>query len=172
MAARLVTAWGVLGVIAVLAQALWRLTPFAIDAVRGGLTPLQWVVLVVWTLVAAHAEGYRGFHRGFSPRVVARALYLGEHRRPLFVALAPLYCMALFHAARRRLIVARSFLAGLVVLIVLVRQLSQPWRGIVDCGVVVGLVMGVASILWFYARALGGAPPPSGGDLPPTEDAV
>jgi len=35
-----------------------------------------------------------------------------------------------------------------------VRLLPQPWRGIVDCGVVAGLVTGIASVLWFWARAL------------------
>ena len=35
----------------------------------------------------------------------------------------------------------------MIVLIVSVRQLPQPWRGMVDAGVVVGLTWGVVSII-------------------------
>ena len=59
------------------------------------------------------------------------------------------------------------FIGALVLLIWWVRSLPQPWRGIVDGGVVLGLVWGLAVIWWLFARYLIGAkiPPPS--DLPP-----
>ena len=164
-------AWGVLGVCALLAQALWRLTPIAVEAIESGLSTIQWVVLGVWVVAMAHSEGYKGFHQRFSPRVVARARALADDPRPLFVALAPLFCMSLFHASRRGLIVARVLLAGIIVLIVIVRQLDQPWRGIVDAGVVIGLGIGTASLLYFYVRSLAGKPPPIEPDLPdPSQD--
>lgn len=161
-------AWGILGVAALLSQAIWRLTPLAIEAIAGGLTTRQWIVLVVWVVMMAHAEGYRGFHRRFSPRVVARALWLREHATPVQAALAPLFCMNLFFSSRRGAMTARILLVGIVGLIVLVRGLSQPWRGIIDAGVVLGLTIGLASVLGYAARALGGTPPPVSPDLPPT----
>jgi hypothetical protein len=169
MAGKLIGAWGVLGVIAMLGQALWRLTPRAWEAIEGGLTTTQWVVTVVWVIAMAHAEGYRGFHRRFSPRVVARAQWLAEHPQPLRAVLAPLYCMSLFGASRRGMLVARSLFAGIVVLVIAVRMLPQPWRGIVDAGVVVGLAIGTLSILYYAGRAVAGEEPAVPPDLPEDE---
>ena len=163
--------WGVVGVLVLLAQALLRLTPLALEAIGSGLNPVQWIVLGAWVVINAHAEGYRGFHRRFSPRVVARARYLAAHPRPLRVALAPLFCMSLFGASGRGMMVARGILVGVVGLVILVRQLDQPWRGIVDAGVVVGLGLGALSIVYFVLLALRGRPMPVGPDLPAGEEA-
>jgi hypothetical protein len=158
--------WGVLGVVALVTQPLFRLTPMALEAIRSGLSGWQWAVLVAWVAINAHAEGYRGFHLRFSPRVVARAEYLAENPRPLWVLLAPLFCMSLFHASRRGLFVARALVVGIVLLVLVIRELSQPWRGIVDAGVVMGLGLGVASLLYHFVRWLLGHPPPMSPDLP------
>lgn len=163
---RFAAAWGVLGVLALLGQALVRLLPRAIEAVQLGLTTVQLVVLVVWLVFMVWTEGVRGFHRRFSPRVVARAIWLSHNPRPLFVLLAPIFCMSLFHASRRGLLVARVLVLAIVVLVAIVSQMSQPWRGIVDAGVVAGLGVGALSILLFAVRALGGTAPPVPPDLP------
>lgn len=169
MIGRIGLVWGLLGVIVLVAQPLARLTPMAVDAIRGGLTTLQWVLLVGWVVLNAHAEGYRGFHRRFSPRVVARAQYLSRNPRPVRVLLAPLFCMSLFHASRRGLIVARILVVAIVLLVLMVRQLPQPWRGIVDAGVVVGLGLGLLSILYYVGRMLAGREPAVPPDLPEGE---
>lgn len=162
--------WGILGVLALLGQALWRLAPLTVDAVQAGLTPLQWGVMTIWIVVMAHAEGYRGFHRRFSPRVVARALWLREHPTGIKAIVAPLFCMSLFGATRKGMMVARILVVGILGLILLVRTLPQPWRGMIDAGVVVGLGIGVASIVGYAARALlSGTPPPIAPDLPEGE---
>ncbi|MEM6994834.1 MAG: hypothetical protein AAF721_30245 [Myxococcota bacterium] len=163
---RLVFAWGILGVTAILTQALVRLAPLAYAAIEGGLSAVQWGLLVVWVAMMAHAEGYRGFHRRFSPRVVARALWLRDNPRPLFAVFAPLFCMSLFHATKRGVWTARILVLGILGLILVVRTLSQPWRGIIDAGVVVGLAIGLASMLGYAVRALLGTPPPVPPDLP------
>jgi hypothetical protein len=85
-----------------------------------------------------------------------RALYLRQHPKPLHLILAPLFCMAYFHATRRRQTVSISLTAGIIVLVLAVHRLPQPWRGIVDAGVVIGLAWGVVSLLWFAARAFAG----------------
>ena len=46
--------------------------------------------------------------------------------------------------------VARPFL----VLILIYQQFSQPWRGILDVGVVVGLSWGLVSLVWFSFQAM------------------
>lgn len=145
--------WGIIGVLLLLGSAAYRLTPLALAAFS---SPFQWYHWVAWTLsivFMAHAEGYRGFQCHFSPRVAARALYLKAHPRAVYVILAPLFCMGYFHATRRRQIISISLTAGIVVLILAVHRLAQPWRGIVDAGVVVGLVWGVISLFWFGIKA-------------------
>jgi hypothetical protein len=164
---RAVVLWGVLGVVAVLVEAICRLgaTAARILAVHT-LTTRQIVLLAAWTIAIAYFEGYRGFQQRFSPRVVARALHLAEHRRPLHVALAPLYCMALFHTTRRRLIATWALVAGIVALILLVRRMPPPYRAIVDAGVAFALAWGAVSIVIFLVRGLAGRPPGLPADVP------
>jgi hypothetical protein len=166
-AALLVATWGVLGVLALLGQALWKLTPIALQPLKdGGLDRMQAVLYGGWVVVNAYAEGYRGFQRGFAPRVVARAMYVGRHGTPLHVLLAPAFCMSLFHATRKGLIVAWSVLIGVVVLVTLVRSLPQPWRGIIDAGVVVGLGWGAIALVIMFVGAISGRPPAVDPQLP------
>jgi hypothetical protein len=160
--------WGVLGFCLILAQAIYRLAVLAIEPIVDGQVTEWWH----WALYAgsvaftAHAEGYRGFQLKAAPRIVARAMHLGREPRPLHVVLAPFFCTALFHATRRRLIATWLLYGLLVVVIVAVRQIPQPWRGIVDAGVVVGLTWGVLSIIIIYVRALAGRPPQVSPELP------
>ncbi len=163
----LIASWGVLGVLLLLGQALYRLTPLAIEPLAdGSLTTFQAVLYAGWVVFNAWAEGYRAFQLRFSPRVVARAFHLGNHPRALFVAFAAPFCMSFFHATRRGKIVAWGILAMIVTLVVLVRQLPQPWRGIIDGGVVVGLAWGVLAILYYFARAIAGHRSPVPPDIP------
>ena|SRR5688572_8675785 len=158
--------WGIAGVILFLATAIARLIPIAIEALRMDLDPIHLVGLAASVLSLGYYEGYRAFQKGFSPRTVARGFWIASNPRPLYVLLAPLHCMQLFHATRKRVIVSWGVLLGVTLLVILVRMLDQPWRGIVDAGVVVGLSWGTISMLVYWARALGGQPMPVPPDLP------
>ncbi len=173
MARKLIAAYGVLGVLSILSSAVIRLTPLAIEALQSGLTTVQWVVLVVWVAFMAHAEGYRGFHTRLSPRVVSRAAYLLHGKlTPWRVIFAPFFCTRLFGASKKGMWTSRILLSGIFCLIVIVKQLDQPWRGIIDAGVVLGLSMGMLSIIYYAVRAIGGTPSPADPDLPPDEAAA
>jgi hypothetical protein len=161
-------AWGLAGVGALLTQAIWRLTPHAVDAfARHRLTPLQWLAAAAGVAFMGFFEGYKGFQRGFSPRVVVRAIHLSKNPRPLHVALAPLFSMGLLHASRRRLVASWSIVVAVFLAVVLVHRVAQPWRGIIDAGVVVGLAWGLAAVVAFTVRAVAGRPPAVAADLPP-----
>ena len=166
---RVAQVWGILGVTWLLGSALVRLTPYAVEAVTSPLTPLQWALTVGYVLFMAHAEGYRGFQKQFSPRVVVRARWLAHHPTPLRVVLAPFFCMGLFHATKKRLIVSWSITLMVIGLIALVRALEQPWRGIVDAGVVVGLAWGLTAMLAWLGADLRGKPLPVPPDVPEGE---
>ncbi len=145
--------WGLAGVSLLLGSAVYRLSPLAAGAFSCDLLWYHWAALALVVLFMAYAEGYRGFQQRFSPRVAARAKYLKEHPRFLHVLLAPFFCMGYFHATKRRQITSISLTAGIIILILLVRLLSQPWRGIIDAGVVIGLVWGLVSLFAFSLKA-------------------
>ncbi len=145
--------WGLGGVGLLLGSAVYRLAPIALEGLQQELHWQHWLFLLFVLAFMAYAEGYRAFQQGFSPRVAARARYLAERPNLVHAVFAPLFCMAYFHAPRRRKITSLSVTAGIIILIVLVRLLSQPWRGIVDAGVVVGLVWGVAALFVFAIKA-------------------
>ncbi len=145
--------WGIAGVTLLLGSAVYRLAPLAVNAFLYEFYWYHWLSLALIVLFMAYAEGYRGFQQRFSPRVAARARYLKEHPRVLHVVLAPFFCMGYFHATRRRKITSVSLTVGIVILVLLVRLLPQPWRGIIDAGVVLGLIWGLVSLLIFCAAA-------------------
>lgn len=145
--------WGLLGLGLLLTSAVWRLGMRAWREISGPLEWHHWAVLLAVTIFMAYSEGYRGFQKGFSPRVAARARYLAGHANTREAVLAPFFLLCYFRAPRRRRIVAVSLTLGIIVLVVLVRLLPDPWRGIVDVGVVVGLMWGVISLCVFLAQA-------------------
>jgi hypothetical protein len=163
----IVVGWALLGVMLLLSQALWRLTPLAWEPIaRDLLSPSQVAIYVLWVAFNAYAEGYRAFHRAWSPRVVRRAWLIAESPRPLYVVLAPLVAMGLVHATRRRLIISWTLTSAIVAAILLLRHVPQPYRGIVDGGVVIGLAIGVLSLIVHFARSLNGTAPEVPSDMP------
>jgi hypothetical protein len=149
-------AWGVGGLVVLLTRSIWKLTPMALEPLDMDLAWWHWLAYVGSVVFMAYSEGYKGFQKGFSPRVVARGVHLMRNPSVLRVLFAPAFCMGLFHATRKRQIVAWSVLIGVAGLVVLIRNVDQPWRGIIDAGVVVGLSWGTLAILAFAWRALKG----------------
>lgn len=145
--------WGLVGLLGLLLYAVVRLT----DVVVAGLDyDWQWqhvTVAVANTVFMAWSEGLRGFQRSFSPRVAARLRWLSRHPSPMRVGLAPLFVMGYFQAGRQRMIGVYALTVGIVMLIVAVHALPQPWRAALDIGVVIGLSWGVFSTLVFAWRA-------------------
>lgn len=144
--ARLSTAWAIIGLSALFIFAIFRLSPHSIEALRSGLSLNEWIFLVVWCLYMLFTEGYVGFQNQFSPRFASRMLYLLNHPRIARVLLAPLFCAGYIHTSTKRKRVIWLLTLGIICLIVGLKYLSQPWRGIIDTGVVLGLVYGLVSL--------------------------
>lgn len=145
--------WGLLGVNLLFGYAIVRLTRIALQTFDYPLHWYHWAVMGVWILFMALGEGYRGFQKGFSPRVAARTAYLKDHPTLLRTLLAPVFCMGYFHARRRRQFATVALTTLIVCLVQIVSLLEQPWRGIVDLGVVIGLIWGIISLLAFSFQA-------------------
>ena len=140
------TVWGVLGVALLLASAIWRLVPHVLDGFTAEFSLIESLVLAVWCVVMLVGEGYRGFQKQFAPRVAARALQLYTNGSRFDLLFAPLYCMSYYSAPRRRVISSWAVTVGVIVLINIVVHIAQPWRGIIDAGVVLGLAYGLACV--------------------------
>ena len=141
--------WGIGGVLLLLIFAIFRLAPMALELENSSMSMVHWLTLAFSVIYMAYAEGYKGFHLGFAPRVVVRARYLANNPRPLHVLLAPLFCMGYIYATRRRQIVSFALTTMIICFVLITRSMPQPWRGILDAGVVVGLSLGVLSIGYF-----------------------
>jgi hypothetical protein len=145
--------WGIAGFSLLLGYAIIRLAPIAIDAFSHPFLWYHWLALILNTLLMAYSEGYRGFQQGLSPRVAARARYLYHHPNSLHALLSPLFCMGYFYTTKRRQVATISLTIGIIILILLVRLLGQPWRGIIDVGVIIGLSWGLVSLMIFTIKA-------------------
>jgi hypothetical protein len=159
--------WGVAGIAAVLVYAAISLGAYAVDAVAGGLSPVEWLLFVTSCAFMAWAEGYRGFQQRFSPRVAARALHVYEHPTIPRLLFAPLFCTGYFGATVR---LRRTVWVGTILIllaVLLFNRVPQPWRGILDAGVLVGLSWGTVSLLtaawatWCQRRPLVAAEVPA-----------
>jgi hypothetical protein len=147
--------WAVIGVSALLLRAITSLSRHAVNAIENGLSVWEWTVLVVFAVFMIIAEGYRGFQKKFSPRTAARIKYLRDHPTILRVLLAPVFSMGFFHANRKTKLIAYILTTGIICMVLIVTYVFRdPWRGIVDFGVVLGLLWGLVSFWIFTFRAL------------------
>lgn len=146
--------WAVIGITALLSFAIVRMSLHAADLFRGQLSGTEWFLLVLWVAAMAYAEGYRGFQRRFSPRFAARALSLTANPRLMDVLLAPLFCIGYYRAAKDRLLTTWSVTLAIILLVLLMNSASQPWRNIISTGVLVGLLYGLVTVLYFTLQAI------------------
>lgn len=110
------------------------------------LAPLEWAGLIAIVALFVWGEGWMALHRRWAPRVAGRIRSLGGETGAVSVLLAPLHALGLVGAERRT--VARSWgaAAAIVVAVVVVRQLAQPWQGMIKLGVAGALAIGVVSL--------------------------
>ena len=147
--------WGVMQVVSILANAIKRLIPIAIQPIlQQDFQPFHWALYISWSAYMLYTEGYKAFQLKFSPLVVQRAFSLIENPSFFNYVFAGPYSMGLFGASRKRMIISWSITAGVFSLVKLVKMLPYPYRSIVDAGVVAGLSYGAISILVIAGKAL------------------
>ena len=162
----LVAAWGIGGVLFLLARGTAGLLRSAGDAF-GALSPawaLAIALLVVLPLGAL--KGRFVFERNLAPRVVGRAFHLARRRSFGHVLVAPLFCLGLVHATRKRRVVGWTMMALIAGFVAGTRMLAQPYRGVIAAAVALGLSWGAVALVVTGARAFGGRPPAVSLDLP------
>lgn len=159
--------WGITGVILLLSTAVYRLAPRVFELRNHELSPLHWLLLLAFVAFMLYLEGYKGFHLNFAPRVIVRAVGVQQANKLWLTLLAPLVCMGFVYATKKRQVISFLLTLAIVSLVLLVSHLAQPWRGIIDAGVVLGLLMGTLSLVWHWLRRdLFGITPGIAADLP------
>jgi hypothetical protein len=158
MLGRVALVWGVSGFTALMLFAVVRLSALALEAFDYAWGLPHWVLFVLNLVVMAWVEGYRGFQCSYSPRLAARAHHLYHHATPIQAVFAPLVCMGFIYATRRRLLTAWLLTAGIIAIVLVYRALAQPWRGILDAGVVAGLAWGTTATLYWVWRTFRDGP--------------
>jgi hypothetical protein len=162
--------WGVMGVIGLIASAVFKLLPRIAELGDYPFAIQHWLMLLVFTPYMAYAEGYKGFYLKLAPRVQARALYLRDAGGPFLALTAPLFCMGYFYATRRRMLTSWIVSTSIVGLVAIVSRIPQPWRGLIDVGVMAGLIIGIAALFWYWLRfEFTGVRPRAAPDLPTSQ---
>lgn len=143
---RMAASWALLGVAALFAWAIYRLGGRGLEAIRGGLDPVEWSALVLLTVGFVYGEGIRALDRRWIPGLVRRARRLRSESRVLQI-LGPLYGLSLVGTDRRALVRGWLGTFGIVVAVLVIRAFPTPWRGIVDFAVAGALAWGLIAIL-------------------------
>lgn len=149
--------WGVTQVILIFGNALKRVIPVALQPIKqNDLDLSHWVLYLIWCVFMSYTEGYKAFHLKFSPLVVSRAFNLIKNPSFVNYIFSGPYSMGMFGADKKRMIVSWSITLGIFALVKIVKYLPYPYRSIVDGGVVLGLSIGVLSMVYYTIKALFG----------------
>jgi hypothetical protein len=167
----LVQLWAVLGVATYLSWGLRKVHPIVRDGLGSMNTRSHWVFFLATLSFFAYYEGYKGFQKGLCPRVVSRAWIVSQRSvsgLPTWhKVIAPAFCIGYFHATKKRMITSWAITGTIFVVVIFVRRLPDPWRAMIDAGVMLGLTWGVLSTVGIYAMSLiDGAPPDFDPSLP------
>jgi len=81
-------------------------------------------------------------------------LLLDRQQPVLRQVLAPAYAMAFFHANKKRKVVSWALIAGIMVIVAIVKKLPYPYRAILDAGVCAGLSWGMGATVFIYAKSV------------------
>ena len=149
--------WAVVGVVFLFGEAAWRLGLRGLAAIRGGLSPLEWIALALVTAVFVYGEGVRALQRKWVPFVLRRIDRLPAERPWRYRAAAPLYAMGLMGPPASGRLRAWAGVAAIVAAVLIVSRLPDPWRGIIDTGVAAALVWGASALVLGAVRQGRGA---------------
>jgi len=140
--------WGLAGVEVFLMSGVIRVMPSWSEISLSPHRLLAGVALALLLPLMMYFEGYRGFYKGFAPRVVSRSKALSVEPQILHSLLAPLFCMGFVGSTTRRKVSLWIITITIVGLVIWIKALPQPWRWVIDVSVGVALFGGVLSIIW------------------------
>lgn len=147
--------WGVFGVAAAMGGGAVVLFPDWNEVVSNG-GYFAFGLLAFWLTTLAYFEGYRGFYRFFSPMVVRRSRELEHQNKPVYVVLAPLFCIGFLGSSLVRKMQQLMVVLVIATLVFALTLVSLPWRWMLEFVVALNLFEGMFSVMWFGYREWNG----------------
>lgn len=146
--------WAISGFTTILGYAIFRLFGHFLISWQMEYQWYHWFILILNIAFMAYSEGYKGFQKSYSLKFAKRLQELEQ--KPSFInkLLAPFFCMNYFSAEKKNLITAYILTIAIILLIIIFNHIPQPWRGILDIGVVVGLSWGILATLMISINRL------------------
>ena len=141
--------WGFVGVSLILLHGITCVYPYVVTLDFSKMFWYHYLSLIISIIFLGYAEGYKGFQLSFSPRVAQRLKLVFKNPSFVNVALSPLFCMGFFGISKKRMKITYILTITIIFLIIIIERISEPWRGIIDTGVLVGLSWGLLSF-WFF----------------------
>lgn len=132
--------WGITGFILILLRGAWRLAPRAFDLFDLQLDTMHWVAVAASVGAFGIGEGYVAIQKHYIPRLLDRADRLRRTPSLLFGLLAPLYCMGLIGWDVRTTLRGWGMVATIILMIIGMNYVAEPWKQIILVGVVLALV--------------------------------
>lgn len=119
---------------------------------EGGLSAGQWALVLVVFAAFVYGEGWLALHRKFSVHVIARLQQL-KSERLLLKVFGFLYAASLVGDRPRAMVRAWLGVAAIGAAVMIVKQLPQPYRAMVDVSVAAALLLGIVSLTGRYCVA-------------------
>lgn len=141
--------WGFAGVSLILLHGITCVYPYVVTLDFSKMFWYHYLSLIISIIFLGYAEGYKGFQLSFSPRVAQRLKLVFKNPSFVNVVLSPLFCMGFFGISKKRMKITYILTITIIFLIIIIERISEPWRGIIDTGVLVGLSWGLLSF-WFF----------------------
>ena len=141
--------WGFIGVSLILLHGITCVYPYVVTLDFSKMFWYHYLSLIISIIFLGYAEGYKGFQLSFSPRVAQRLKLVFKNPSFVNVVLSPLFCMGFFGISKKRMKITYILTITIIFLIIIIERISEPWRGIIDTGVLVGLSWGLLSF-WFF----------------------
>ena len=142
--------WGFIGVSLILLHGMSCVIPHVLSLELSNLNWYHYFFLILSIVILGYTEGYKGFQLSFSPRTAERVNLVSKNPNFKNVIFSPLFCMGFFGISKKRMKITYLLTFSIILLIILIEKMSDPWRGIIDAGVFVGLSWGLLSF-WFFS---------------------
>lgn len=151
-----VSFYATFGTVRFLSNSVKKMTPYAIEPLHDESLPMtQLYIYIIVIILFSYFEGYKSFQCTFSPLVVSRSFSL-HNKTLMYKILGPIYAMGFIHATTRRKLTTWFVTIMIIFISFLVKNISYPWRNIVNAGVVAGMTWGCLCMIFGWFRVLNG----------------
>ncbi|MFL2859727.1 MAG: hypothetical protein ACJ0BW_03170 [Pontiellaceae bacterium] len=137
--------WGFIVISYFILHGLSCVFTYAIELNINDLNWYELTSLIIIVILLTYSEGYKGFQKSFSPRTARRLNSIMLKPTIFRVIFSPLISMGFIESSRKLKYISYGITIMIITFIILIENLSNPWRAIIDFGVLIGLGWGLIS---------------------------